>query len=57
MDDAALERLLFPAPVKIAAEDRNMPFMEYLRKELGNGHARRYDVLANISTWMSILFG
>ncbi|OIJ73042.1 MAG: integrase [Deltaproteobacteria bacterium GWC2_55_46] len=38
MDDGALERLLFPAPVKVAAEDRNMPAMEYLRKELGRKH-------------------
>lgn len=38
MDDGALERLLFPVPVKVAAEDRNMPSMEYLRKELGRKH-------------------
>lgn len=38
MDDAALERLLFPAPVRVAAEDRNMPSMEYLRKELSRKH-------------------
>ena len=41
MDDGALERLLFPAPVKVAAEDRNMPAMEDLPTQRAVGSLTR----------------
>lgn len=34
LDDSALEELLFPAPQKIPEEERNIPPLDYLHKEL-----------------------